>query len=262
MGKLVAIAGGEIGRPGTTVETTKIDQEIIQLTGKNNPKVLFIPTASGDPQGYVDVVEKHFGERLGCKVDTLLLIGAKPSKSEIEKKIFNSDVIYVGGGNTQKMLRVWRKFGVDTLLRHAFEKGVVISGLSAGANCWFKSSISDSRLFKRSGKSGEKQDKTMMLLQGLNWFNITYSPHQVRESFRLFDLMNVIKKTSGIGIAVDDCAALEIVDDTWRIIHSKSKAGAYKVYKKNGRLFCDRLEASKDFRPMIELFSKENIESN
>jgi dipeptidase E len=256
MGKLVAIAGGEIGRLGTKVETTKIDQEVIRLSGKVHPKVLFIPTASGDPQGYIDVFVNHYEKRLGCKVNSLLLISEKPTKNEIEKKIFDADVIYVGGGNTLMMLKVWRKFGVDRLLMKAFEKGIVLSGLSAGANCWFKNSVSDSRLFKSSGKKGEKKDRSMMLLKGMDMFNITFSPHQTRESFRLFDLMNLIKKTSGIGIAVDDCAAFEILDDTWRIIHSKTEASGFKVYKKNSRVYCDKIFASNEFKPMVELFSK------
>jgi len=64
--KIVAIGGGEIGRPGFPVETTKIDKEIIALTGKKNPRLLFIPTASSDSESYYEVVKKHFGKRLGC----------------------------------------------------------------------------------------------------------------------------------------------------------------------------------------------------
>lgn len=139
MKKLVAIGGGEIGQSGYPVETTKIDKEIIRLTGKRNPRLLFIPTASSDSKSYFEAVKKHFGKRLGCKTDVLYLIKEKPTRKEIEEKILNSDMIYVGGGNTLKMMKVWRKTGVDKVLKQAYNKGVVLSGLSAGSICWFYS---------------------------------------------------------------------------------------------------------------------------
>src|SRR3989338_5960150 len=98
--KIVAIGGGEIGRPGYPVETTKIDKEIIALTGKTNPRLLFIPTASSDSELYYETVKKHFGKTLGCKTDVLYLINKDLSKKEIEQTIFGADIIYVGGGNT------------------------------------------------------------------------------------------------------------------------------------------------------------------
>src|SRR3989338_3503001 len=141
MGKIIAIGGGEIGRPGYPVETTKIDREIIRLTGKKSPKLLFLPTASSDDSGYAKVVEKHFGKRLGCRVDVLYLIGTKTAAREIEKRVLQSDIIYVGGGNTLKMLKIWRKRGVDRALEKAYKKGIVLSGVSAGSICWFDSGI-------------------------------------------------------------------------------------------------------------------------
>ena len=74
MKKIIAIGGGEIGRPGYPIETTKIDKEIIKLTGKKNPKLLFIPTASSDSTSYFDTVKKYFGKTLKCEIDVLYLI--------------------------------------------------------------------------------------------------------------------------------------------------------------------------------------------
>jgi dipeptidase E len=62
--KIVAIGGGEIGRPGYKIETEAIDKEIIRLTGKKHPKVLFLPTASGDSKSYYSVVQDYYGKRL------------------------------------------------------------------------------------------------------------------------------------------------------------------------------------------------------
>ena len=86
MKKIVAIGGGEIGRPGFPIETTEIDKEIIKLTSKKNPKVLFIPTASSDSESYYKIVKKYFGDKLGCKTDVLYLIKEKITKKEIKRK--------------------------------------------------------------------------------------------------------------------------------------------------------------------------------
>ena len=109
MKKIIAIGGGEIGRR----ETVKIDKEIIKLSGQKRLKLLFVPTASSDSEKYIEVVKKYFGKKLGCLVDVLYLVNRKVSRQEIKDKILNSDIIYVGGGNTLKLMTIWRRLGVD-----------------------------------------------------------------------------------------------------------------------------------------------------
>ncbi len=107
--KIVAIGGGEIGRPGTKIETKAIDREIIHLTGKKSPKLLFLPTASGDSEGYYEIVRNYFGKKLGCRVDVLYLIKEKLSKEQIERKILGSDIVYVGGATLPECSRCGEK---------------------------------------------------------------------------------------------------------------------------------------------------------
>ncbi|HOZ53573.1 MAG TPA: Type 1 glutamine amidotransferase-like domain-containing protein [bacterium] len=165
MSKIIAIGGGEIGRPGYSVETLKIDKDIIKLSGRKNPKILFIPTASSDSESYCDTFKKYFGQKLKCQVDVLYLINNNLSQKEISKKILGSDIIYVGGGNTLKMMNIWRKKGVDKILKKALNKDIVLSGISAGAICWFKYGLSDSRKFKN-------KDSDYIQVSGLNFINI------------------------------------------------------------------------------------------
>ena len=86
MAKFVAVGGGEIGRPGFPIETLSIDSEIIRLTGKSRPNLLFLPTASGDDEGYTKVVEDYFGSRLGCNVSVLYLKDS-PTKVYAQKLV-------------------------------------------------------------------------------------------------------------------------------------------------------------------------------
>ena len=209
MKTIIAIGGGEIGRPGYPIETTQIDKEIIRLTGKKNPRLLFIPTASSDSESYYEVVKKYVGNKLGCKTGVLYLIKEKLSKKEIEEKILKSDIIYVGGGDTLKMMNVWRKNGVDKILKQAYEKGIILSGISAGSICWFKSGISDSKRFTNPNAD-------LIKVSGLGLINALHSPHYDFEKNRKPDLKKMMKKNSGVAIAIDNCCAIEVIEDKFK----------------------------------------------
>jgi len=249
MKKIVAIGGGEIGRPGFPIETTKIDKEIIKLTNKKNPVLLFIPTASGDSEGYFATVEKYFGKKLGCKTDVLYLTKAKLSKEQIRSKILSADIVYVGGGNTFKMMKIWKKFGVDKILQEAHEKGLVLSGLSAGAICWFKYGNSDSLKMKNP-------KAPLIKVSGLNFIPALLCPHYDFEKDRKPDLKKMMSKTSGIAIAIDNCCAIEIIDETYKIIFSKDSANAYKVYWSKGKYYQTLIPKEKKFLPISDLLKK------
>ena len=177
MGIIVAIGGGEIAQH----ETLAIDKEIIRLSGKKRPTVLFIPTASSDAQGYIDTFTDYYGKFLNCNVNVLKLINQHIDAKEISEKIFSSDIIYVGGGNTLMMMTLWRKLGIDKMLKKAYTEGIVLCGISAGAICWFKFGNSDSRRFKNS-KAPLIKVSGLSLLDGLlcpHYHSIKYDKDRV-----------------------------------------------------------------------------------
>jgi dipeptidase E len=81
-------------------------------------------------------------------VDVLRLIESSDSHDDFQGKINDADAIYVGGGNPVSMLNIWKKNGIDGLLKSAYETGTIISGLSAGAICWFQKGLSDTLKFE------------------------------------------------------------------------------------------------------------------
>lgn len=250
---IVAIGGGEIGRPGYSIETTEIDQEIIKLSGKEAPKLLFIPTASSDSLSYCEVVKEHFGDRLGCEVDNLLLIGTSLTLDEIKEKINSADIIYVGGGNTLKMLNVWKECGADSLLKLAWENGKIISGLSAGAVCWFKYFNSDTKKFTEG-----KEEYDLIKLKGLGWINGTFVPHFDTEVKREKHLQEMMKETEGIAIALDNCCAIVIQDEQCKIVTSKATARAYKIYySKDKKYIKSAISKKKQYSSLKSLLSKD-----
>lgn len=247
--KIVAIGGGEIGRPGHPIETRAIDEEIIDLSKKAAPKLLFIPTASSDAESYIEVVKKYFGSRLGCEVDALHLLNKKIPREEIEKKVFSSDIIYVGGGNTLKMMNVWRKHKLDEILKNTRSRDIVLSGLSAGAICWFRYGSSDSRRFRNPNAD-------LIKVRGLDLIPALFCPHYDVEEDREDHLRNLMKKTSGVALAVDNCCAIEVLGDQYRIIKSKKAANAYKVYWKRGGYYKDLLKQKDQFSPLSGILEK------
>ena len=104
MKKLVCIGGGEIPRykDGKLLpyETKEIDEEIVRLSNKKNPKFLFISIASSHPEEYFEGIKSVY-ESLGCIVSHLDI---NKSSEEIEKEILSTDIIYIGGGNTKHLV--------------------------------------------------------------------------------------------------------------------------------------------------------------
>ena len=249
MKKIIILGGGEIGRPGFPVETTTIDKETIRLSGKKRPRLLFIPTASSDADVYVKTVKKHFGNKLSCNIQTLYTIKHKIRPTEIKKMILSADIIYVGGGDTLKMMNIWRKNGIDKLLIQAAKKGAVLSGVSAGAICWFKYGHSDSQKFSN-------RKSPFIKVSGLNLYPFLICPHYDSEPARKKSLKIIMQKTKEVAIALDNCSALEIINDKYRIIKSKKQANAYRCYWSKNIYHEELIKKSTTFQPITKLSQK------
>lgn len=248
MERLVAIGGGEI----KDLETLIIDREIVRLTDKAHPHALFIPTASGDPDGYCQTFHQVYGDKLGCRTDVLRVASRTPTNQEIEDKISWADLVYVGGGNTLRMLRRWRQLGVDKLLKKAYQQGTVMSDLSAGSICWFEYGHSDSNKFK----ANQGDQWNFMRVRGLGFILGTHCPHYHHEKREIgFDEM--IRRYGGTGIALDNNTALEVMDSKYRIITAISAPAAYKLYKSSNQVVRVPLPATTEFLPLSDLFQRQ-----
>jgi dipeptidase E len=244
---IVAIGGGLISTRGTA----PIVREIIRLSNRTNPKLLFIPTASSDSERYWNQVQEYFGKFMKCKTDVLFLIKERPSSEQIRKKILSADIIYVGGGNTLMMMRVWRRLGVDELLKSAYENGTVLAGISAGSICWFDSGHSDSMSFYNPINWRYINVSGLGLIQGIHCphYNSTTRGIPRRKHFR-----EMIRKIGGVGIAIENNCAIEFIDGRfYRVISSKSYAKAYRVYKTGGEVVAERIRQERLLAPVSYL---------
>ncbi len=134
---IVAIGGGGFGR---SLGSLAIEKYILSLINKKRPKICFIPTASGDSSLYKLNFYRAFS-MLDCITTHIDFF----SRTEnLEDKVLSQDIIYVGGGNTKSMLAVWKEWNLHEILQNAYNKGIIMSGVSAGAICWFDKGITDS----------------------------------------------------------------------------------------------------------------------
>ena len=136
--QVVAFGGG-----GFSMESGNplLDDYVLGLSGAERPKVCFMPSASGDADHYIVRFYRAFpAER--CEASHISLFRREQGPDDLREHLLSQDLIYVGGGSVVSLLGVWRAHGIDSILREAWERGVVLCGLSAGSLCWFAEAVS------------------------------------------------------------------------------------------------------------------------
>ncbi len=189
--RIVALGGGGFARFG---RYSRLDDYVLSLTQKDHARVLYLGTAGGDSDAHIVLFYEAFAGR--ARPSHLKLFGT-PNRSEWRPLIREQDVIYVGGGNTANMLAIWRVHGMDQALREAWDDGVVLCGVSAGMNCWFEASITDSFGLQLSA-----------LRDGLALLPGSVCPHYDGEERRRPVYRKLVGEGLPAGYAVEDSAAI------------------------------------------------------
>lgn len=247
MGKIVAIGGGENGHHNTKYETAPFDKEIIRLTRKAKPNFLFIGLANKYPDYYFDVMDGIYNGMYGCSTDYLRYEEIR-NKEITSKKIKKADIIYVGGGNTYKLMRLFKLYSIDEMLIEAYNEEKVLCGVSAGGICWCDYGNSDSR--KISSKSNQ-----MIRVSGLDLIKVLFAPHIVKEPNRIESVKKMMKRTYKIPAVQLDNAALEIIDNKYRILTIDDDSVAEKCFWKKGEYITENIIFN-EFRSIEKLYEK------
>jgi peptidase E len=216
--RIVAMGGGGFSMEP---ENPLLDDFILSLTGVDRPRVCFLPTASGDSDRYVANFYAAFARR--SEASHLALFDR--TVPDIDAFLFEQDVIYVGGGNTENLLAVWRVHGVDRALRAAWRRGVVLAGLSAGSICWFESGTTDSF-----------GPELSVLTDGLGLLPGSHCPHYDGEEQRRGAYHRLVAEGRlPPGYAADDSAALVFEETSLReVVSARAGAAAYRVVAVDG----------------------------
>jgi dipeptidase E len=204
--------GGFMLDPGSP-----LDDHLLSLSPERRPRVCFVPTPAGDRDPVIAAFFEAFAAR-DCEPSCLRLWGAPERPAD---RLADQDVIYVSGGNTANALALWRLHGVDRALGEAWERGAVLGGVSAGANCWFEACTTDSFQLGRADP----------LLDGLGFVRGSFTPHYDAEPARRPALLHLVT-TGGLpaGYACDEFAAVHLIDGEVReAVASRAGARALRV---------------------------------
>lgn len=222
---IVAIGGGNNSRirkngEPQVYEHENIDKEIISLTNKSNPNFLFISHASNEEleEASFNKMVNTYGNLYNCSVK-LLDIKTLQDLNKVSELLRWADIIYVGGGDTKKMLTLWRNTGFTELLKREYIAGKVMCGISAGASCWFKSGCSDSLKMELNDPSVPHVE-----INGLGFVDFTLNPHANNKD-RLIDFKQILKSNNKIGLSISDNAAIIIKDGKYKLIKGESSEG-------------------------------------
>jgi dipeptidase E len=210
-------------------ENLLLDRYVLKQTGKEKPKVCFVPTASGDSKDYTDRFY-HSMKQLDCEPSHLHVF--RPPSADLEAYVMEKDVIYVGGGNTRNLIVLWREWGLDRIFKKAWEEGKILTGVSAGMICWFEQGLTDSNFGALSA------------LPCLGFLPGSASPHydgeaERRRSYHRLMLTGELKD----GLAADDGAAFHFIGtELHRVVSSRPHAKGYRVQKVGGEIREEELE--------------------
>jgi dipeptidase E len=210
--QIIALGGGGFG---SEPDNPALDLFILEQARVPLPRVCFVPTARGDDSDYLERFHTAFA-RYDCERSHLLFFDRTPN---LRSAILGQQVIFVGGGNTKSMLAVWRDWGVIDLLREAWESGVVLAGVSAGAICWFDQGLTDSFA------------DGLAVLDCMGFLEGSCSPHYDGEADRRPSYHKLMGEGAVVpGIALDDGAAAHFVDgQLMQVVTSRPNAQAYRV---------------------------------
>ena len=217
--QIIAIGGGGFGRnPGIGI----IEKYILEQSKKEMPNICFIPTATGDDESYKVSYYATFS-KLNCNPTHLDFFKRTPN---LEKIIMKNDIIFVGGGNTKSMLAVWRDWRLDIILKEAYESGVIMSGVSAGAICWFQKGITDSWANK------------LNIIDCLSFTKGNCCPHYDEEAERKPSLSNfILNEQINECFAIEGGCALHIKNDAvFKAVSFKEEKNSFLVKKEDGKI--------------------------
>lgn len=196
-------------------------RKFVELTGKENPRICYLPTASGDSAEMITWwnnlgSELHFEPHI-----QKLFISTFDQAYGFEDVLLQMDAIYVGGGNTVNMLAIWREHGIDQILKQAAAQGILLGGGSAGGICWFEGGLTDSR------------PKILTPMRALGWLKGSFAPHYLSEpGRRKYFHQYILEGSLSDGYGCDDTVGLYFESGQFiKAFGSTTDAKAFHVRK-------------------------------
>ena len=228
MKRIIAIGGGELRERTTLIIDEYIANLAKERAGDKRANALFIPTASHDFMPYYNTFHKVYTGFFDIKTDVALTVFKEVDLERMRAKFEKADVVYVGGGDTVFMIESWKQSGLLDLIKDAYERGVIIAGLSAGAICWFSDIYTDSLKTDDGVKYA--------MFKGLGWIDGVVSPHYNQ---RVDDFDKIVAENFSSAYGIEDDSAIIIEDG--EIVGTLSSGGNVYRLKGNGDLTKEKM---------------------
>jgi hypothetical protein len=214
--RLIAIGGGGFAQ-GTD---PALEEFVLRHAAGAATRIGYIATASG----YEATAIARFHQRFEphCTHTTDMPPGTQGAAAA--QWLQSLDAVFVGGGNTARLLAHWREAGLDRLLLDAAGHGLLLAGVSAGAMVWFEAGLSDAL------------GAGLAPLAGLGLFGGSFCPHYDSEPQRQPALHCAI--ASGQlphGLALDDGAAVLLdANGVREVCLARPRSAAYYLHARRG----------------------------
>ena len=192
-----------------------LDDYLLAQAGVDRPRVAWLGTAMGDSPRGIAMFHRAMQARDVRASHVSLFDRSGP---DLATTLLQQDVIYVGGGNTANLLAIWRVHGVDRILAEAWQRGIVLGGVSAGMICWFEAGVTDSF------------GPLAALPDGLGLLPGSACPHYDGEAERRPTYRRLVSEGFPAGVAADDGAALVFRGTALdEVVASRPAARAFRV---------------------------------
>ena len=218
--RIVAMGGGGFA---SAQGDPALDRYVLDVAERPHPRICLLPTAGGDAEEQIQRFYRAYHD-LPCEPTHLSLFRLGTRPVDLRALLLGQDVIYVGGGSLLNLLAIWRAHGLDAILREAWERGVVLGGISAGSMCWFTAGVT----------TGYGEPRAV---EGLGFLPASNSVHHHSEPERRPFFHEAIRsELAPPGYAVDDGAGLLFTGtELAEAVTARPAAGAWWVEAEGGR---------------------------
>jgi dipeptidase E len=212
--RIVAMGGGGFS---TKEGDPALDRYVLDVAERAHPRICLLPTAGGDAEEQIQRFYRAYHD-LPCEPTHLSLFRLGTRPVDLRALLLAQDVVYVGGGSLLNLLAIWRAHGLDSILREAWDRGVVLGGISAGAMCWFRAGVTTGFGHPRA-------------VEGLGFLPASNSVHHHSEPERRPCFHDAVRtELAPPGYAVDDGAGLLFAGtDLNEAVSARRGAGAWWV---------------------------------
>jgi peptidase E len=210
-----------IGGKGKDSTMNHIEDEMLKMTNKKNPIVLYCPYATKDMEK--SCLKFHnLMKNLECEIIDLSM----DNINDFDNLLNKADILYVGGGVSDDLVDIFKKYNLDKVLYKYLDSNKIYAGSSAGAMLYTKVAMGDKDMF-----SDNFHNYNYKMVDCLGILNISICPHYQNEDLIFYN--DVIKEYSLDSFGIEEDTAVIIDDNKYGCLKDDKKRSVYYFSRDN-----------------------------